>query len=342
MKATIKLESGQIFSGFCMGGMTEGFTSGIVFNTSMTGVTEILTDPSSMGQAIVLTNPLIGNYGVCYEDFQSDKPHAAALIVSELSEIHSNFRSEDSLKAVLERFDIPVITGIDTRSLVRLLRSRQGGESPRTVSVFVGDNEQTEYPLSAPPLSRYHAERRSVKAENTIATVAVADTGLRRDLERMLLSCGVSLEVFPYGDVIDGTYDGYLLPGGPGNPEDYDLTTVKTIIQTGKPVFAVGLGHHLLALANGAKITSLSPGHRGANIPVRDIQTGKVAITNQNHGFTVDTSSVESGIISHVNVNDSSVEGLSWREDMLSVQFQPDVETVQEFVKILEKSYAKR
>ena len=329
MKATLTLDSGQVFEGISVGGQIAGPIRDIVFNTSMTGVTELLTDPSSMGQALVLTYPLIGNCGVSYQDFQSEKPQVAALIVSELSETDSNFRSEDSLKAVLERFGIPVITGIDTRSLVRLLRD---GKSPRTVSVSVGGNGPASRPLSSP---RYQGARKSLKAEG--AAVAVPDTGLRNDLARALVSRGVSLEIFPYGEEIGGTYDGYLLPGGPGDPAEYDLTVVRHILQTGKPILATGLGHQLLALANGGTTVPLPYGHRGANIPVRDLATGKVAVTDQNHGYAVDPDSVDKASISHVNVNDGTVEGLRRREDVLSVQFRPDKEIIGEFVEILKR-----
>ena len=332
MKATLELESGQVFEGACAGGKAGDFT--IVFNTSMTGVTELLTDPSSMGQALVLTYPMIGNCGVSLEDFQSDKPQIAALIVSEISEIESNFRSEDSLKAVLERYDIPIIAGIDTRSLVRLLRSNGGGgQGPQQVSMLIGDKEQVSRPLSFP---RYQGARKTYTAENAVATVAVPDTGLRRDLARALVSLGVSLEVFSYGETIEGPYDGYLLPGGPGDPAGYDLTVIKQILQTGKPILAAGLGHQLLALANGYKTIPLSPGHRGANIPVRDTATGQVLITTQNHGYTVDVAS-GSPPVRYVNVNDGTVEGVRWRENILSIQFLPDTDIFSEYIKLLKR-----
>ncbi|MDR0325502.1 MAG: carbamoyl phosphate synthase small subunit [Oscillospiraceae bacterium] len=325
MRATLELESGHVFEGFC--GKAGGFIRDIVFNTSMNGVTELLTDPSSLGQALVLTYPMIGNCGVSFEDFQSEKPQIAALIVSEMSEIASNFRSEESLKAVLERFEIPVIAGVDTRSLVRLLRS---GKAQRA-RISLGGAEALEAPKAM-----YPGERRSIRAEGA-AVIAVPDTGLRKDLAQALASLGVSLEIFPYGSAMDGQFDGYLLPGGPGNPAEYDLSVVKHILQTQKPVLAAGLGHQLLALANGGKAVPLSPGHRGANIPVRDTATGKAFITGQNHGYAVDTNSVDKAKISHVNVNDGTVEGLRWREDILSVQFQPEMEMLSEFVEMLKR-----
>jgi carbamoyl-phosphate synthase small subunit len=267
---------------------------------------------------------LIGNSGVCFGDFQSAKPQIAALIVSQLSEMESNFRSEASLKAVLERERIPLITGVDTRSMVRLLR----GKGPQAVTITVNGEQITDN-NEAPP--RYLGERRSVKADNQIATLAVPDTGLRRDLERTLVSLGVSMEIFPHGEAIAGNFDGYLLPGGPGNPAEYDLAIVKEIIKTGKPVFAVGLGHQLLALAQGAKTCCLSPGHRGQNIPVRDLKTGKAFITTQNHGYAVDAASKDLPV-SYVNVNDGTVEGVRWRDNIISVQFKPELEIITEFV----------
>jgi carbamoyl-phosphate synthase small subunit len=299
----------------------------IVFNTSMTGTTEIITDPASMGQILVLTYPMIGNSGVSFDDFQSDKPQIAALVVSQLSEIESNFRSEDSLKAVLERFGIPVIEGVDTRSIVRFLRS---GDAEKAFETF-GGNDGNLPPANAQ--SRYTATRRSVKADNPIAMLAVLDTGMRRDLSSAFVSSGISLEVFPYGSFPDGEFDGYLLPGGPGDPGEYDLTPVKNALQSGKPIFAAGLGHQLLALANGAKAVSLSPGHRGANIPVYGKKTNKSVITLQNHGYTVE--GIDEELISHVNVNDGTVEGICWRDNIISVQFQPDLEIIEEFREIL-------
>jgi carbamoyl-phosphate synthase small subunit len=327
LKVLLKPEGGQVFEGVC--GFGQSGTYEIVFNTSMSGTTEVITDPASAGQALLLSYPLIGSSGVCYEDYQSAKPQVAALIVSQLSEMESNFRSETSLKAVLEREGIPLIAGVDTRSMVRLLR----GKGPQTISITIGGKEPG--PIDSSPI-RYQGERRSVKADTPVATVAVPDTGLRRDLERALVSLGVSLEIFPQGDALSGEYDGYLIPGGPGDPAGYDLTGVKDILKTGKPIFAVGLGHQLLALAQGAKTRRLSPGHRGQNVPVRDEKTGKAFITTQNHGYAVD--SIPNGVpASHVNVNDGTVEGIRWSENIISVQFSPDLELVCEFVNMLKK-----
>jgi carbamoyl-phosphate synthase small subunit len=332
LKAIIELKSGQAFEGVAVCGREGAFTGEVVFNTSMTGTTEIITDPASMGQILVLTYPMIGNSGISFDDFQSDKPQIAALVISELSGIESNFRSKDSLKAVLERLDIPIITGVDTRSLVRLLRKcDSGGQGPQQASVLTGGNEQDASPLSCKPF--YTAVRRAVKADKPIATLAVLDTGLRRDLESMFTSLNISLEIFPYGEA--GDFDGYILPGGPGNPEDYDINPVKEILRTNKPIFAAGLGHQLLAMANGAKIIPLCPGHRGANIPVYSKKTNLSSITLQNHGYAVDAGSVDKDKISHVNINDGTVEGICWRENIISVQFQPDIEIIKEFADIV-------
>jgi carbamoyl-phosphate synthase small subunit len=328
LKSRIELDSGQVFEGLAVCGTDGGIAGSIVFNTSMTGITEIITDPASSGQILTLTYPMIGNTGVSYDDYQSDDPKIAALIVSELSEIESNFRSDDSLRAVLERSEIPIITGVDTRSIVRLLRS---GEAPRARITFDGGDTCRE----AQPL--YTGFRRSISADRPIASLAVPDTGLRRDLERLLVSLGVSLEIFPPSAELKGEFDGYLLPGGPGDPAGYDLTFIKDILKTGKPIFAVGLGHQLLALARGGKTVPLSPGHRGANIPVYGKKTDKSVITIQNHGFAVDPESVDKDLISHVNVNDGSVEGIRWSENIIAVQFQPDEDIVGEFAGMLKR-----
>lgn len=324
MKAILELESSR-FEGVCDYGHSGTFE--IVFNTSMSGTTEIITDPVNAGQVLLLTYPLIGNSGVCAEDFQSDKPQIAALIISHLSEIESNFRSEGSLKDLLQRHNIPIITGIDTRSIARIL----SGRGAQTVSVTI-DGKEPPRPSEAP--LRYKGERRTVKADKPIATVAVPDTGLRRDLQREFISLGISLEIFPQGEVIPGKYDGYLLPSGPGDPAGYDLSAVKSVLETGKPVFAVGLGHQLLALAHGAKTERLSHSHRGQNIPVRNLKTGAAVITTQNHGYAVDKI-IGDPPVSHVNVNDGTVEGIRWRENIISVQFKPEPEIISEFVNLL-------
>jgi carbamoyl-phosphate synthase small subunit len=329
LKATFAPGGGHTFQGVCDVGQSGTYE--IVFNTSMTGSTELITDPACLGQAVLLTYPLIGNSGVCFEDFQSEKPQVAALIVSHLSEIQSNFRSEYSLKAVLERHNIPLISGVDTRSLVRLFRHLSVDSGRLTVDS--GRWTIDSGPLSAPP-PRYQGGRRSVKAEGAFASLAVPDTGLRRDLERAFVSQGISLEIFPQGEAVTGDFDGYLLPGGPGDPSGYDLSVVKDILAAGKPIFAAGLGHQLLALAQGAKTSRLFPGHRGQNIPVRNLKTGAAVITTQNHGYAVDASAKDLPV-SHVNVNDGTVEGIRWREDIISVQFKPETELISEFIEIL-------
>ncbi len=336
MRGSLALESGQKFEGELLGGSAFGPVGDVVFDTSMTGITELITDPVYAGQALVLTNPLIGNCGVSFSDFNSGKPQISALIVSELSEIESNFRSETSLKAVLERFGIPAIAGVDTRSLVRLLR---GLGSVRGALVPKGENVAS---FDTPP-PQYIGERCAHPADGTVVfRVAVPDTGVRRGLARQLNTHGITVSVFPYDDpsIFGEDPDGWLLPDGPGDPAVYDLAVIRKIMDTRKPILATGLGHLLLAAANGAKVVRLPLGHRGSNIPVRDLATGKVAITSQTHGDAV--TEAPENVISHVNVNDETVEGLRWRENILSVQFRPDDDTISDFIAILRVAHAKK
>ncbi len=326
----LALESGQRFLGELSTGY--GAVGDVVFDTSMTGITELITDPVYAGQALILTCPLIGNCGVSFSDFSSDKPQVSALIVSELSEIESNFRSEESLKAVLERFGVPVITGVDTRSLVRLLR----GTGPVRGALVP---EGGEVSFEAPP-PQYAGERRKYSAGSLV--VAVPDTGLRRDIVKRLNVRGVTVSVFPFGDpaIFKQEPDAWLLSDGPGDPMGYDLAVIKKILDTNKPVFGTGLGHLLLAAANGARIGRLTPGHRGANIPVRDLATGKVTVTSQTHGCVVEDAPDEA--VTHVNVNDGSVEGLRWRENVFSAQYRPEEETINAFIAMLRVAHAKK
>lgn len=335
MRGSLALESGQKFEGELLGGSAFGPVGDVVFDTSMTGITELITDPVYAGQALVLTNPLIGNCGVSFSDFNSDKPQISALIVSELSEIESNFRSEISLKAVLERFGIPAIAGVDTRSLVRLLR---GLGSVRGALVPKGENVTS---FDTPP-PQYIGERRVHPADGTVIfRVAVPDTGLRRGLARQLNTRGVTVSVFPYDDtsIFGENPDGWLLPDGPGDPAAYNLAVIRKIMDTRKPILATGLGHLLLASANGAKVVRLPLGHRGSNIPVRDLATGKVTVTSQAHGHVVENAPKDA--VTHVNVNDGSVEGLRWRDNVFSAQYRPEEETINAFIAMLRVAYAK-
>lgn len=324
MTATLALESGQTFTGELLTG-GYGPIGGIVFDTTMTGITELITDPVYTGQALVLTNPLIGNCGVSFEDFQSERPQISALIVSEISKTASNFRSDSPFSAVLERHKLPAIAGVDTRSLVRLLR---GLGSVRGCIVKPGESPS----FGAPP-PRYKAERRVCPAISQRARVNVPDTGVCKNLIEALNGLGVTVALYPYGEpgLFEDPADGYLLPDGP--PSDYDLSVIRRIIDSRKPVLAVGLGHTLLASANGASLTELVPGHRGSNIPVRDLATGAVSITSQAHSAVVSGAPKE--MISHVNVNDGTIEGLIWREDILSVQFRPDEAVLNAFIRKL-------
>lgn len=334
MKATLILENGVVFQGESIGSTADCICE-MVFNTSMVGYQEILTDPSYAGQGVVMTYPLIGNYGVNTDDEESRQPWAAALIVRRLSPRGSNFRNEGTLDDYLKSNHITGICGVDTRAITRMLRDQGTMNGMITVD---------ENPDIAAKLKFIRAYRVRGTVEKTTRSqiqvypgtgmkVALLDLGVKENMIRSLQRRGCEVTVFPAHTaaevLLDDSFDGIMLSNGPGDPADnhYIIEELKKIYASNKIVFAVCLGHQLMALATGATTEKLKYGHRGANHPVRDIDEGRVYITSQNHGYVVKADSIDPNVaeISHVNVNDGTVEGLKYKNGrMFTVQFHPE------------------
>ncbi len=337
MKAFLILEDGNVFTGESIGAKKE-IISEIVFNTGMTGYLEVLTDPSYAGQSVVMTYPLIGNYGICYEDMESHKPWVDAFLVRELSRIPSNFRNEESIQSFLERNEIPGIAGIDTRALVKLLRNKG------TMNGMITTNENYNLEEVLKQIHQYQVtkviEKTTCKEKYVVPAlgdekykVALMDYGLKNNIPRSLAKRGCEVTVYPgftkAEEVLKGKPDGIMLSNGPGDPKECSevIAEVKNMFDSSVPIFAICLGHQLLALANGGDTTKMKYGHRGANHPVKDLKSGRVYISTQNHGYMVKEESIEPGLaeVSFINVNDRTVEGLHYLgKNVFSVQFHPE------------------
>ncbi len=346
--AILALEDGSIFRGVAIG--ADGESSGeVVFNTSMTGYQEILTDPSYSRQIVTLTYPHIGNTGVNQEDQESTRTWAAGLVIRDLPLLASNFRSEQSLDAYLKDNNIVGIADIDTRRLTRILREK----GAQNGCILAGDNldedkalaaarafpglkgmdlakeasvtAQYEWKSSTWALGQGHEE----KADADLPFHVVAyDFGVKLNILRMLVERGCRLTVVPAqtpaADVLALNPDGVFLSNGPGDPEpcDYAITAIREILDTKVPVFGICLGHQLLALASGARTVKMKFGHHGANHPVQDLDSTKVMITSQNHGFAVDETSLPANLrATHKSLFDGSLQGIE-RTDCSAFSFQ--------------------
>lgn len=351
MKAYLILEDGSVFEGESIGAKKD-VISEIVFNTSMTGYLEILTDPSYAGQAIVMTYPLIGNYGVAYPDMESKKCFADAYIIHELAEEPSNFRSEDTLEAFLVANNVPGIVGIDTRALTKRLRERG------TMNGLITTNPDIVFEQILPTLKQYQVtgvvakvtcsepsvhtpdefvptpldEKRPYKKE-TGFRVALIDYGSKQNILRNLLKRGCTVTVYPANtkaeDIIAAAPDGIMLSNGPGDPAELTdiIEELKKLYESRIPIFAICLGHQLMALATGCKTKKMKWGHRGANHPVKDLCSGRVYLSSQNHGYMVLENTIRKGLaeISFINANDGTVEGLHYLgKNIFTVQFHPE------------------
>jgi carbamoyl-phosphate synthase small subunit len=334
MKAFLILEDGTVFEGTSIGSTRE-VVSEIVFNTSMTGYLEVLTDPSYAGQAVTMTYPLIGNYGICYEDMESDRPWPDGFIVRELSRIPSNFRSEDTIQHFLEKYDIPGICGIDTRALTKILREK---------GTMNGMITTKEYSDLAEPISRMKAytvkgvvKATSCKEKYTLPgtgkKVALLDLGAKRNIARSLNQRGCEVTVYPCDttaeEILAAKPDGIMLSNGPGDPKENVeiIKEIKKLYDSETPIFAICLGHQLMALATGADTYKLKYGHRGGNHPVRDLETGRAYISSQNHGYAVDVKTLDPNVAvpAFENVNDGTNEGLRYiGKNIFTVQYHPE------------------
>lgn len=350
-KAILALEDGSVFEGSSFGAPT--LTSGeVVFNTSITGYQEIFTDPSYAGQIVVLTNPQIGNYGANAEDCESGRPYIEGLVVRDFSPVVSNWRSEEEANGFLARHNLPVASGIDTRTLVRKLRTQ--GVMRGVLSGAGGDpQELVERARNVPSMAgldlatrvtareRYEWSEgvRPVSVSHKIAPdeaprfhVVAYDFGIKRNILRRLVHIGARVTVVPAPtpaeDVLALKPDGVFLSNGPGDPEPLEFQAAQVRKLIGKtPVFGICLGHQILGLALGGRTFKLKFGHRGANHPVLNRRTNKVEITSQNHGFAVDPDSLKDSAVelTHVNLNDHTLEGIRHRsEPVFCVQYHPE------------------
>ena len=378
MKAFLILEDGTVFNGVSIGAKKE-VISEIVFNTSMAGYTEVFTDPSYAGQAVCMTYPLIGNYGVCKDDMESERIWLDGVIVRELSDVASNFRCDETIQEFLEEYDIPGIERIDTRKLVRILREKG------TMNGMITTNENYNVDEIIPKLKAYTTgkvvEKVSCKEKKFIAgskelsdngplsgsavfkkedyeaslkgdlskrekrpslvkelngkglKVALLDLGAKDNIAASLAARGCDVTVYPQDttaeEILKDAPDGIMLSNGPGDPKECTgvIEQIKKLYASDVPIFAICLGHQLTALATGADTYKMKYGHRGGNHPVKDLETGRVYISSQNHGYVVDTDKLDPNVAvpAFVNVNDGTNEGLKYvGKNIFTVQFHPE------------------
>ena len=361
--AYLILEDGTVFCGKSIGSQRE-VISEVVFNTSMTGYLEVLTDPSYAGQALVMTYPLIGNYGISIEDMESSRAWPDAFIVRELSRIPSNFRSEDTIQNFLQRYDIPGISGIDTRALTILLREKG------TMNGLITTNEYSKAQIEDLLLKirayttgkvvekvtcakKYEftdsgdtvPQPSTVGVRNELSEemqrelysrhfrVALLDFGAKRNIARSLVRRGCRVTVYPAHtsaeEILNDRPDGIMLSNGPGDPKECTqiIEEVRKLYDSDVPIFAICLGHQLMALATGGDTYKMKYGHRGGNHPVKDLKTGRVYISSQNHGYVVDVEHIDPSLASPAfsNVNDGTNEGLVYlNKNIFTVQFHPE------------------
>jgi carbamoyl-phosphate synthase small subunit len=354
VEARLALENGTVFRGECFGAAGE-VTGEVVFNTSLTGYQEILTDPSYCGQIVTMTYPLIGNYGINFDDLESAKPQVAGFIVREYFDFHSNWRAKQSLGDWLREHHVIAIQGIDTRMLTKMIRTtgamrgiistedldddslvRKARRSPEMAGLdltkVVTCKEVSHWDAIDGTLYNLAPQAATDPQDGKRFNVVVYDYGAKHNILRRLTTYGCNLTVVPSDTsaerVLEMNPDGIFLSNGPGDPAatKYAIKTIRKLVEK-KPMFGICLGHQLLALALGGKTFKLKFGHRGANHPVKNLLTNEIEITTQNHGFAVDWSSMDerSLELTHINLNDQTVEGFRHRElPIFCVQYHPE------------------
>lgn len=337
-KAILALEDGRVFEGTSFGVPGEHYGE-VVFNTGMTGYQEVITDPSYAGQIVVMTYPLIGNYGVNGDDSESRSIWLEGFVVNELCRKPSSWRSEQDLDSFLKEYNVMGIEGIDTRALTRHIR--EAGAMRAVISTVDHDRDSLVEKAKASPdligrdlVSEVTCEKPYVMAENEGLHVIVLDYGLKYSILDQLVAVGCHITVVPAdttaGEIMKLRPDGVLLSNGPGDPAavTYAIDTIRDLVDIGTlPIFGICLGQQLLGLALGGNTYKLKFGHHGENHPVKDLATGKIEITVQNHGFCVDIESLDKNTIeiTHMNLNDNTLEGIRHRElPLFSVQFHPE------------------
>ncbi len=334
MKAYLILEDGSVFEGESIGAVKE-VVSEFVFNTSMTGYLEVLTDPSYAGQSVVMTYPLIGNYGVCLEDQESKRPFVEGFIVNELSRLGSNFRKNMDLEDYLKMHDIPGIQGIDTRHLTKIIRNKGCMNGMITTKQYDNLDEV---------MDRIHSFKVTGVVEKTTCDqvytvgngskkVALMDYGAKANIAKCLAKRDCTVTVYPAStpakELLDQDYDGIMLSNGPGDPEENVeiIEQLKILAKSNKPIFAICLGHQLMALAHGFETEKMKYGHHGANHPVKNLDTGRVYISTQNHNYVIKEDSIDPKVARpwFINVNDGTIEGVEYlNENIKTVQFHPE------------------
>ncbi len=319
------LENGAVFEGQAAGKFKETVCE-VIFNTSMTGYVEMLSDPSNAGLGVVMTYPLIGNYGICLEDMESDKLYPAAILVHELCDTPSNFRCEMSLEEFLIKHDIPCVTGLDNRAIV--MNIRENGAMKAIITDDINDKEALLQKIKSFELKNDYKGVDETISEDGIK-VAFIDLGARKSFVKAFSDRGYAVTKFGElnaEEILASSFQGVVISNG---VEDHDtfadtIPEIKKLMDNNMPIFAIGLGHQLVALANGGKVEKMLHGHRGCNYPVRFNDKDKTYITAHNHGFAVTEVPANADVLC-INVNDKTIEGLKFQDKpVMTVQFIPD------------------